>query len=213
MLENLAHSAEFLTAAKPGFFESFITPAGIFGIIATIAVFASMQFKNIKTVLIIQLICNVSGMLSYFYDPESGGTAGSIIFLVAVAQSAVFLFYRLFNKTEPSSLMWIFATLFVVSSAITFKNWYDIFAMLGALTCAIALAQKNPTVYRLVYVVNGALWLTYDIVGAQYGMIFAHIITVISAILGVLRLDFKLFDRIKNNNSKKEIDTDGEENE
>lgn len=166
--------------------------SSVFGMLATITVLASMQFKNIKTVLIIQVICNLSGALSYLV---LGQVSACSLYFVAVAESALFLAYRLCKKDAPKFWTWVFAAAFVTCSVVTYKTPADIISMLAAFTCALALAQKNASVYRVIMLINGGLWITFDVVTGAYGMLPAHIITALSALLGIVRLDLKLFGK------------------
>lgn len=164
----------------------------IFGIIASITALGSLQFKNIIVVLVLQAICNAAGAASFVF---AGGISACGIYLVAVLQSLVFLVYRLKGKTAPNIFTWVFAALFVLCSALTYSVPADLISMLAAITCALALAQKNSTVYRIIIAINGTLWVIYDLVMAAYGMVPAHIITIASALIGIIRLDLKLFKK------------------
>lgn len=151
-----------------------------------------MQLKNIRAVLIFNVICNASGMASYLIG---GNVSGCGLYAVAVVQSALFLVYRLKNKDTPSFWTWVFSAAFLLCSLLTFEVPADLFSMLAAVACALALAQKNPSHYRLIMLANAALWMAYDIVVGAYAMLPAHIITGISAIIGIVRMDLKLFGK------------------
>ena len=74
-------------------------------------------------------------------------------------------------------------------SVATLKGWLDLVPMLAAVLCAIGLAQKKPKNYRIVLLLNGIIWLIYDVFVGAYTMLASHIITVGSALLGIIRLD------------------------
>jgi hypothetical protein len=168
------------------------TLSAVFGFIATITVLASMQLKNIRTVLIINVICNIAGAMSFLV---LGQVSACSLYFVAVAESALYLFYNLRKKDAPKELVWVFALAFVACSLVTFKAPADAISMLAAFTCALALAQKNASVYRIIMLINGGLWICFDIVTGSWGMLPAHIITALSALLGIARLDLKLFSK------------------
>ncbi|MBR5308990.1 MAG: YgjV family protein [Clostridia bacterium] len=168
------------------------TLSAVFGFIATVTVLASMQLKNIRTVLIVQVICNIAGALSFLV---LGQVSACSLYFVAVAESALFLAYNLYKKDAPKYWAWVFAAAFVACSVVTFKAPTDTISMLAAITCALALAQKNASVYRIIMLVNGCLWITFDICTGAWGMILAHIITALSALVGIARLDLKLFSK------------------
>ena len=53
----------------------------------------------------------------------------------------------------------------------------------------IGFNSKKPTYYRIIILLNGALWIIYDIFLKNYTMLISHIITVASAVIGIIRMD------------------------
>lgn len=164
----------------------------LFGFIASVTVLASMQLKNIRAVLIVNVVCNAAGAASYLV---LGNVSGCGLYLVAVAQSVLFLAYRLRRRDTPGFWTWVFSAAFLLCSLVTFKAYADVLSMLAAVCCALALAQKNASLYRMIMLANAALWIAYDIVTKAYAMLPAHIITALSAIIGIVRMDLGLFKK------------------
>jgi len=161
----------------------------ICGIISVITVAGSMLFKNIKLVLLINFICNVAGAMPYLVNGELSACG---LYFVAAAQCIVFIGYRFFKKEPPKYYTGVFAAMFILVSVLAYQKPLDILSMLAAVTCALALAQKTSTMYRVIMVANGILWLIFDILSKTYDMLPAHIITAATAIVGILRLDLGL---------------------
>ena len=160
----------------------------IFGFLVFLFVFASAQTKNMKNALLCQIGCNGFGMLSYVL---LGGFSGCGIYLIATIQSAIFYFIRKSGKDEPKWLNPVIIVAYLACSAATLKGWLDLVPMLAAVLCAVGLAQKKPTNYRIILLLNGAIWLIYDVFMGAYTMLASHIITVGSALLGIIRLDLR----------------------
>ena len=161
----------------------------ICGIIVCIAAIVSMQLKNVKYILVCQLICNGLGALSYVLD---GGFTGCGIYLIAILQSVVYYLLRQKQKNTPALLSVCFGVAYLICSLVLFKDYRDMFSMVAALTCAAALSQSKSSMYRFFMLLNGAIWLTYDVtIGASLGMAVSHIVTTLSAAVGIIRLDIK----------------------
>ena len=158
----------------------------IFGVVVCIFAVASMQTKNIKYTMLFQFICNGLGMISYVL---LDGFSGFGIYLVATIQSLVFFILRKYEIKEPSWIYPIIFAAYIGCSLMTFKGALDIVPMIAALLCALALIQKKPSAYRIIILLNGSVWLIYDICIGSYGMLISHIITVASALFGITRLD------------------------
>ena len=139
-----------------------------------------------KDALLCQIGCNGFGMLSYVL---LGGFSGCGIYLIATVQSAIFFFIRRSGKEEPKWLNPVIIVAYMACSVATLKGWLDLVPMLAAVLCAIGLAQKKPKNYRIVLLLNGVIWLIYDVFVGAYTMLASHIITVGSALLGIIRLD------------------------
>ncbi|MBO5908168.1 MAG: YgjV family protein [Clostridia bacterium] len=158
----------------------------ISGIAVCVCIVASMQTKNIKYTMLFQLLCNGFGMVSYLVGDDFSGFG---VFLVATAQSLLFFLLRLFDKEAPRWIYPIIFAAYIGCSLFTLKSALDIVPMLAALLCGLALMQKKPSAYRIIILLNGALWLIYDIYVQSYGMLISHIITVVSALVGIVRID------------------------
>lgn len=157
-----------------------------FGIVFFVFVFASMQTTDMKKTLFCQICCNVFGMLSYVF---LGGLSGCGIYLVAAIQSLVLLLYRRSDKEVPKWVTALFFAAYLACSLLTFRGAKDIVPLIAAILCAVALIQKKTSHYRLVILLNGAMWILYDLFMGAYTMLASHIFTVASALSGIIRLD------------------------
>jgi len=169
----------------------------ILGILVSISVLVSTQLRDIKAILVSQIVCNLLGGLSYIYVD---GFSGSAVYFAAVLQSIVYFVLRIKDVKPPKWLAFVFLAVFLGCSAATYKAPQDIFAMVAAVICTVSLAQEKPSVYRLLMFSNGLLWGVYDVIVGAYGMILSHAITSGSALIGMVRLDFK-----KKSKQQKEI--------
>ena len=160
----------------------------ICGIIVSIAAITSMQLKNIKLIMVCQLVCNGVGALSYIL---LGGFSGCGIYLVAVAQSIVYYLFRVKEKKAPLWIALIFICGYMGCCVVTYNSPTDLISATAALTCALSLIQEKPSRYRIFMLLNGLIWMIYDINVAAYTMIISHVATTLSATVGIIRLDLK----------------------
>lgn len=160
----------------------------IFGIISSAAAILSLQTKNIKHVLICQLLCNSTGAVSYIL---TGGLSGCGIYVIAILQSLIYSVYRIKEKKAPKILAAVFIASYIICSVLTYRVPYDLLSAAAAMTCAFALIQENSSVYRIFILMNGLIWLVYDFILGAYTMMFSHIATVVSATIGIIRFDIK----------------------
>ena len=158
----------------------------VLGLLVLAAAFFAAQTKNIKNMLIFQILSNGFGMLNFVI---SGNFSACGIHLVAVLQAVVFLIIRAKEIKEPRWLYIVIFASYIASSLVSFKVISDLFPLGAAILCGLALAQKKPSNYRLTTLFNGVLWITYDLIVKAYSMLPAHAFVFISALIGIIRLD------------------------
>ncbi len=168
----------------------------VLGVAVIACVVLSMQAKNVKTVLILQMLCNGLSALSYLLVD---GDSASIVTLFAVVQTVVYYIIRAKGKTAPNILAFVFMLIFVGCSLPAYKSYLDLFSMFGAVCCSLSLAQAKPSVFRILSLLNGLAWVIYDIGIGAYTMTITHGIVIVSAIIGIVRLD------LKRNNKEEQI--------
>lgn len=160
----------------------------ILGVFVSIAAIISMQLKNVKSILVCQLICNALGAFSYIYV---GGFSGCGIYFVALFQTVLYYYLRKREINTSNILTAFFVLAYLFCSITTYKGYEDVFSAVAAVTCALALSQNKAFMYRLFMLFNGCIWSVYDISVGAYTMIISHAVTALSAFVGMIRLDYK----------------------
>ena len=160
----------------------------ILGLVVSLIVILSMQLKNVRHILVCQLLINGIGALTYVLQD---GFSGCGIYLVALVQTVVYFILRVKKISAPTMLAAVFAVLFVLCSAVAYTGYADIISAVAALSCALGIAQNKPSNYRICMLLNGLIWMAYDITLGAYTMIISHAVTFLSAGIGIVRLDLK----------------------
>jgi heme/copper-type cytochrome/quinol oxidase subunit 4 len=166
--------------------------AYILGIFTTVFAVASMQFKDMKYVLVCQLICN--SILTAQYVIEDRVSVSGVVIL-AVIQTIVRFFFDMKHKPFPVWLTCVFIVGFTVVSIVMMKSPYDLITCAAVWFYAICVVQKRSSVARICSTVNTVLWLIYDILCAPSAVV-THAVILVFIIAGIIRLDredWKLF--------------------
>ncbi len=159
--------------------------AYIIGIFTTVFAVASMQFKNMKYVLVCQLICNSLLTMQYVIE---GRVSVSGVVVLAVIQTIVRFFFDKKRKPFPVWLTCVFIVLFTVVSVLMMESYYDLITCAAVWFFAICIVQKRSSVARICSFVNTTLWLIYDILCAP-SAIFTHAVILVFIAFGIIRLD------------------------
>lgn len=182
--------------------------AYILGVFTTVFAVASMQFKNMKYVLICQLICN--SILTMQYVLEDRVSVSGVVIL-AVVQTVVRFFFDKNGKPFPVWLTCVFIVGFTVVSVVMMTSPYDLITCAAVWLFAICIVQKRSSVARICSFGNTTLWLIYDILCAP-SAIFTHAVILVFVAFGIIRLDredWKLFFAKFFKKSAEEISEDG----
>lgn len=176
--------------------------AYIIGIFTTIFAVASMQFKNMKYVLVCQLICNSLLTMQYVIE---GRISVSGVVVLAVIQTIVRFFFDKKGKPFPVWLTCVFIVLFTVVSVVMMKSPYDLITCVAVWFFAICIVQKRSSVARICSFTNTVLWLIYDILQAPSAVI-THAVILVFVAVGIIRLDREDWKEFFKNLGKKQTE-------
>ena len=130
-----------------------------------------MQFKDMKKILVGQILANLLTASTYFL---LGGLSGAGICLIAIFQTAVMFVYSLKKVPPHRVVIGGFVVLYAVCSAVYYKSPVDILSAAAAITYAFSVAQTKPAGSRLWYLFNPLFWLIYDLFTMAYVNILLH---------------------------------------
>jgi len=160
----------------------------IFGFAAIFIGIISFQFKNMKSILISQLVCNGLSVLMYTLN---GGTSGAAICIIAIVQSIVIYIFNVKNKETPVAVSLLFVLLYIIISYVTFNSARDFLSGGAALAFAVSLLQKSSGGYRTFMLSNVGLWIIYDITLSSWVSVIMRCVMLASIISAMIRIDRK----------------------
>ena len=131
------------------------------GIVAVL----SMQFKDMKKVLIAQIIANLLTALTFFL---LGGISGAGICIIAIFQTVAMFIYNIKKVTPHRWVIAGFIALYAACSALYYKSPVDLLSAAAAITYAFSVVQTKSAYARLWYVFNPLFWLVYDVFTGAY---------------------------------------------
>ena len=158
-------------------------------IITGILAIVLKQMKEMKKILILEVVANSLATLNYVFV---GGDSGWIVSGIAVLNAVVMLIYFLCNKKAPSFLVVVFLGIYITSSAVTLVVKCDFMELLPALSAvcySVSMMQKKPSHYRAWSVLNPVFWTVYDIYTTSYVMSIVHFGIFVSTLIAMIRLD------------------------
>lgn len=155
-------------------------------ILTAITAIITMRLKNMKGILIGQILANLFTSSTYFL---LGGFSGAGICLLAIVQGVVMFFYEKNNKKPHNAVIAGFILLYIACSALYYEHFIDICSALAAVCYAMSITQTTAKGSRLWYVFNPLLWVVYDIYTRAYANLVMHASIFLSTALFLIRND------------------------
>ena len=155
---------------------------GVFNIAASVC---SMQFKNMKYVLALQLVSNSILIVQYIIEDARSAVG---VALVAIVQLVISFLLTRRGIAFPVWLTGIFMVGYAIVTALCFTSVYDLISCAAVWCFALSIVQKSSALCRAISAVNCMLWVTYDIICAPTA-IPTHAVITAFIIFGIIRLD------------------------
>ena len=159
----------------------------IYYVVSTLSIFLfviSIQFKEKKNILLTQSFASMCYLIVYFI---LGAYSGCVIELIEQVKDIVFYGYEKKKKEIPLILLFIFVSLLLVASIVTYDGFYSLLPLIINLSYFISSYFKDPKHIRVVMLICGFIWLIYNIFIGAYIIIIGNVLEIISAIISLIR--------------------------
>lgn len=160
--------------------------ATVIGVFTTLAAVSGMQFRNMKYILVSQLISNSLLIVQYLLQ---GTISGGGVVILAVAQVAIGYTFTRLSKPFPLYLTLAFILGYIIISALSYSIIFDIASCIAACLFAVSMVQRNSAVCRVLTLFSIGLWLVYDFGTGAYSAVLTHAVIIILTLVAVIRLD------------------------
>jgi len=155
-------------------------------LITTVVGIAAMQFRQMRHILIGQLLANLLAAATYFL---LDGFSGAGVCLLAIVQTLAMYAFNRQQKQPPRWLIGGFIAMYIACSALSYRSPADLFSAAAAVCFALSVSQEKAAASRRWYVLNPLCWMIYDVATRAYGNLIMHLIILISTLAAMLRMD------------------------
>lgn len=168
--------------------------AQIIGILITVSSVIGMQFKDMKWVLMGQIVSNLLTALNLAL---LGGLSGAGICITATVHTVTVFLLKMKNRKFPAEMSIVFAAVYTLCSIAAYKSAFDILALVAALIYAMSVIQPRSSVCRIYLLINSLLWIIYDLSIGAYTTIITYVILITSIVIAMIRIDVKEWKKRK----------------
>lgn len=185
MIELFTNWVATESAAK-GVTEAIFLSSQVASTLLLIIAVVSMQFKNMKPILISQCITNGLAALSLAL---MGGLSGATTCFVAIAHTLYIYMYRSKDKEPPLASTIIALVIYIACAVLAYSKPIDLLIIPASITFILSIVQKRPSIYRVIIFINTMLYLIYNLVLGVYPSVLTYAIMLVSNIIAMIRHD------------------------
>ena len=171
--------------------------AQIIGVFAMLFNIWSYQQKSQKYIIALQLVGSALFTVHFFM---LNAYMGALLNAVGIVRAIVFLHK---GKLKSDHVLWLlgFILVYVLSYILTFSvlgkeftainALVEVLPVIGMTATTFAFRSKTAKTTRLLGLVSSPSWLMYNIVSLSIGAICCEVFSLISIMVGFIRLDRK----------------------
>lgn len=160
----------------------------IFHVIKIVLQSVAVQFKQKKHILICFIFVNIFAAIGYILLKAYSGL---IVCVIAILQTIIQYLYDKKKKETPKIIIVFYFVFAILGGIFTYKTIIDILPILSFIAYVLSIIQKNESNVRKYTLVKLILWIPYDLYNLAVVSCVGRIVTIISTIISMLRLDHK----------------------
>lgn len=156
--------------------------AQFIGVIAILIDLYSIQKKDKKNILKIQIISTTAYAIQYSLLKAFSGVIPDV---VTIIRNVIFIKYGE-NKTRSSKIILIaFILLILILGIITYIDYFSIIPIGLSIIYTLVAWQNNTKLIRISYILCAVLWIVYNIHICAYIAIVGNLFAIISGIISI----------------------------
>jgi hypothetical protein len=167
----------------------------ILGLIALISWVSSVQLREKKDILRLQILASVFYFLHYFMLDAVSAAAVSVVSIFRLL--TIYLIERK-GKKVPVSILILFIALLVGVGFLTYEKPLSIIPIIITILYTYGTWQPNTRILRIIFFICGWLWIYFNYNVGAYILIIGNVLEIISS--GVSFFRFGIIGKGKGKN-------------
>lgn len=151
----------------------------VFGLLATTLIVIGMFLKTRENILLLKLVADVFWVLAFVAQGAMAGT-------IAMTFTALRTFFgRNYVQLKSIGIFLWFCS--VVLTLVFWKDFYDIFSLLGLTFVTIAVYVKNPKTVKLFIMMAAISWCFYGYFIGYFEIIIFECFIILAGIINIYK--------------------------
>lgn len=144
----------------------------------------SVQCKEKKNILIVQLLASLSYLIIYVIK---GAWSGVGVEVLEESKDVIFIGYEKKDKKIPFIILAIFIILLFIVSFIFYDGPVSLLPLVINIILFVSTYFKNPKWIRYLMVLCGFLWGCYNLYVGAYIILIGNALEIVSAFIAIYR--------------------------
>ncbi len=161
--------------------EIFIEILGVCGILCSVTAF---QCKNYKAIMTWRVSCETIFGIQYLL---LGAYTGMFMNWFGALRTITFLILAKYNKSTMIARI-MYSGCFGLFAALTWNGAESLLAVMAKIVSTFIYGSKNVTIVRIGVIFTSITLIIYNIIVGSYAGIICDSLTIISIIVGIVRL-------------------------
>lgn len=167
---------------------------GIIGLFINVIIF---QQKKQERVLILQFVATIFWFTNFLL---LGAMTGAILNAIGTVRALVYYFEK---RTKAKSVVWLMLftiaysvpfvlTFWIFGTTLNVRNFIiELLPVIAMVAETVGLKLGTPKTLRILRGIASPMWLVYNCFAGSVGAILAEGLSLVSIVVGIIRLDLK----------------------
>ena len=179
-------SAEFVNFLNNSLGIWYLIILNAFGVIAIFLKVSEYQFKQRKYILLFAGLVSLCWLLYFLMQGDFVSTGISVIGIIQTI-----IFYQRDKRAWANNKFWLylFMAIQLIIGVITFKKWFDVFAVIAGVSGTIAYFVTDKRVYRYISLVSMTTWILNGVFKFYLLALLHDTFATVSIIIAIIRFE------------------------
>ncbi len=161
----------------------------ILGVLGFLFFAFSIQMKDKKKILGMQLASNIFYTISYLL---LGALAAVLIDIVSIFRCLIFTYYSDKKEKAPTYVVLVLISLSLLTLLFTFNDYFDILPVIISIIYILTTRSDSRVMIQNGFIMGAILWIIYNLHVESFTPLIGNVFEIISGIVAVIRFRKKI---------------------
>ena len=157
----------------------------ILGVFAFIFYLFSIQNRDKKKILSMQLVSNVFYTISYFLI---NAMSAVVVDFISFIRCIIYYIFAKRKKKIPLIYMFLLVLISIIVGLFIVKDFFDVIPIVICIIYIVSTYFKNIRIIQIGYILGACLWIVYNLHAKTYTPLIGNVFEIISGVISIIRI-------------------------